>query len=1202
MTLWEIFRFELSYQSRRVSTWLYFVVLLALTFLSAGEPAQEYARMDGSFSNGPFMIAVVTLFGSTLGLLIVTAVAGDAAARDVQARIDPLIYTTPVGKTTYLAGRFLAAFGLYAGLLSAVPLGLLLIASVTNPELHVTGPFRPAAYLGAFLFLLLPNAFVATAIMFSLAALSRRAVMSYAGGLLLLGACAVSWSVVARASGEWALAKLLDPLGATVLDELSMLWTPVERSTRLIALQGAFLWNRVLWIGIALGILTLTHVRFRLAHPTTGGERRPGVQWSDRETPVHAGDPIDVPRIQRIFGFATRAHQVLAIARESSHAIVRGWGGLVLAATAAFLVYSGIPVAHMGVPLVPTTERMIAFLAAPLTRLEEINSVIVPLLIVYYAGELIWRERDGRLSEIADAAPVPDWVLLLGKFAGLSLVLVALQTLMMGAGMLLQVRSGHDDLQIELYVRTLLGLQLADCLLFALLALVVHTLVNHKFVGHVAGVLAYLFIVCAPALGLQHNLLIYGSDPGWMYSDMRGFDPFIGPWLWFKLYWTAWAAVLAAVGTLFLVRGKQAHLGARLSLARRRLTPRAAGIMSATLALMLMLGGFVFYNTNVLNAYTRASDGVARRADYERRYGQYRGTPQPRVTGLELKVELYPRRRAAEMRGTFYLLNTTAAAIETIHVASKPAVNTAAIRFDRPAGAVRVDDDLGHRIYALETPLGPGETVRLDFEVHVEPRGFTNRGTDASIAANGTFLRNDAWLPAIGYQPDRELRSAFDRQVQGLAARPEMPLLGDEAARHDAGKATRIMLDAVVSTDEGQVAIAPGRLHRTWAENGRRYFHYTTDAPIRNDFAFFSAAYAVRAGQWNGVSIQIVHHPDHAWNADRMVRSVQASLDYYTRHFGPYPHGQIRLVERPGGSVLLHASPINIDYEEAFSLLNPEGDIRNIDLPFAVVAHEVAHQWWGNTLIPAETEGAAVLTETLAWYSAMGVVEQAFGREHLQRLLRMMREVYVTPRTLANVPLLRANDQFLAYRKGPFAMYALREYVGIDRVNAALRRLLETHGSGDLPLPTSLDLYRELQAVTPDELRSLLADLFERNTFWDLAARRVTAERVDTGAWQLTLDLHARKLAVDTAGVETEVPMDDLVEVGVFATATNDGFEAPLYLRMHRIRSGEQRITVTVPRRPARAGIDPRKLLIDVQSDDNVAEVTRSESQSPRRR
>jgi hypothetical protein len=49
----------------------------------------------------------------------------------------------------------------------------------------------------------------------------------------------------------------------------------------------------------------------------------------------------------------------------------------------------------------------------------------------------------------------------------------------------------------------------------------------------------------------------------------------------------------------------------------------------------------------------------------------------------------------------------------------------------------------------------------------------------------------------------------------------------------------------------------------------------------------------------------------------------------------------------------------------------------------------------------------------------------------------------------------------------------------------------------------------------------------------------------------------------------------------------------PLYLQMHRIRSGEQSITVIVPKVPTRAGIDPRNLLIDVKPDDNLKEINR---------
>jgi hypothetical protein len=64
--------------------------------------------------------------------------------------------------------------------------------------------------------------------------------------------------------------------------------------------------------------------------------------------------------------------------------------------------------------------------------------------------------------------------------------------------------------------------------------------------------------------------------------------------------------------------------------------------------------------------------------------------------------------------------------------------------------------------------------------------------------------------------------------------------------------------------------------------------------------------------------------------------------------------------------------------------------------------------------------------------------------------------------------------------------------------------------------------------------------------------------------------------------------MDDLVEIGVFAPGEGGGLGEPLYLKRHRIRSGEQTIRITVPREPARAGIDPYRKLFDRQRDDNV--------------
>ena len=134
-----------------------------------------------------------------------------------------------------------------------------------------------------------------------------------------------------------------------------------------------------------------------------------------------------------------------------------------------------------------------------------------------------------------------------------------------------------------------------------------------------------------------------------------------------------------------------------------------------------------------------------------------------------------------------------------------------------------------------------------------------------------------------------------------------------------------------------------------------------------------------------------------------MLRSAQATLEHLTREYGPYPYRQIRLVEHPGHGPDLHAYPIDISYREGFSIMNPDKDPRQIDFPFAVVAHEVSHQWWGNQVEPAFVQGGALISESLAWYSALAVVEETYGPEHLQRLLAMMREEYLAPRARAAV-------------------------------------------------------------------------------------------------------------------------------------------------------------------------------------------------------
>ena len=1194
MKLLGIFRFELAYQVRRPWPWLMFAVLLVVCFLMTRDAAVADALYDEFFINAPFPIALTTVVGGLLWLVVAPVVAGEAAARDVATGMYPLTYTAPLSKAEYLGGRFLAALVLNALMLLAVQAGILLAVYSPGVNAELIAPFRPAAHLTAYAYIALPNALVATAIQFWMATRSGRPMASYLGSLSLVF---MGFFVASMLFFKRGLGTLLDPIGIRfIVEDIAHLWTSVEKNQRLLALEGIVLANRLVWLGVALGILAVTFLRFRFAHRVEGGWWKRWTRRRDAHSPTPAGTAggealKSASVVPRTFGFALHARQALAIAGDSLRTIARSRAGLAMLAFVPLLTVLVVldQMYATGVPLVPTTGQVLKELTGPLSS-ELSRWVIVPLLSVFLAGELVWREREAGLSEIGDAAPVPEWVPFAGKLLGLGLVLAAFMACLMVAGMLAQVIRGHRDFEIGRYLVILFGLQLPEYLLFAVLALVVHVLVDQKYVGHLVAIVVYVVILLAPMFGIEHDMLLYGAGPWWTYTEMRGLGPYVAPWLWFKLYWAAWALLLAVGARLLWVRGREGGFGARLRLARRRLTRATVATAAAATGLVLTLGGFVFYNTNVRHEYVSASEVVKRRAEYERRYARYGRIPQPLLTRAGLHVEIHPGQREVQIRGSYRLVNRSAVAIDSIHVATSRAVETRALAFDRPAARELLDERLGHSIYALEQPLEPGDSLRLDFQVHVARRGFSESGADVSVVANGTYFTH-GWLPAIGYQHGRELMTPSDRREQGLAERPVIPSLYDAEARKGRFGGGGVVLETVVGTDADQIAVAPGALRRTWTEGGggRRYFEYATDGPIGGEWSFASARYAVREARWNDVAIRILHHPGHTEHLDRWVRSIKASLDYYAAQYGPYRYRHLTVLEIPGDGVGAHADASMITHGEGITLLRPRDDARSLDLPFAVIAHEMAHQW----VVPiAFVEGAPVVAESVAWYQAMLVVEHAKGEAQLRRVLSWMRQPYPHAPIRRGEPLLRGLDPYMSYRRGPFALYALNQYVGADRVNGALRRLVETHRQAGAPPATTLDLYRELVAVTPDSMRYLLHDLFEVNTYWVLATETVRADSTAAGAWRVTLDVRARKMVYDSAGVETEVPMDEWVPIGVFGPAERGTGElsAPLYVQKHRIRSGAQTITVTVPGRPVLAGIDPYHVLDweEKEDDDNI--------------
>ncbi len=1201
MTLGEVYRFEVWYRFHQRSTWVYALVLIGMPFLLMHAINGSSLRLNAPVS----VMNIATVMGA-IAMLVTAGIFGDAAARDVQTRMHSLFHTSPIKEPQYLAGRFLGSLTVNAVLLLGVPLGLLLASVMPYMPAGKFGAVQLMAYAQAYVLLLLPNLVIIGACMFAAAALTRHPLATYLGGVVLYIIGTVAGDLTDGFS-NLTLSALVDPFGGRAIAFVTQLWTPAESNERLIGWPSVLLMNRAIWLTMSLGVIAALIGRFRFAHDG-GGERR---RWWKRRVVVDTAPekltPLTAvrPSLRRdaevgTFSLGVRFKQVLEIAARMWREIAATRVSLlILVGALVFVIVFGWDV---GAEVYGTSTWPVTHLIAG-TVLSTALGPVMALLIAISAGELVWRERDVGIGDIVAVTPVPNAVSLLGRFLALVAMLATLQLVLMLAGIALQTIRGWHQYELSVYFKLLFGLKLVDYVLLAALAMAVHVIVNHKYVGHLLVVLYFASTVASGIIGINHRMLVYASDPGWVWSDFNGLEPFLQGIVWFKAYWAAWALLFGVLANLFWVRGRERGAGARLALARQRL--RGPGLRAGVLAvsLIVLLGGFVFYNTNVLNTYRTPKEEALLRVEYEKKYKRYQGAPEPSLVKVRTRVEFFPSERAAEVTGDLTFVNRTADAIDTLHVLPSAEVETHKLEFNRPTQLVLSDSALNYRMYSLGSPLAPGDSVVMHFEVARRPRGFRNNGEPTDITPNGAHIEQN-WLPSLGYSAAREVGDETFRREHGLPPRTLPPSAGDVDTRSGANDVVLVDAEMVIGTDTSQVAISPGTLVREWKENGRRYFHYKTDEPLRYSAVVHSGKYAVKETTWHGMPLRVFYHPTHDVNVDRMLKSMQASLAYYSAQFGPYQFKELRVVEFPRYQSFARAHPFTIAFSEGGAFLT-RVDSGEIERTFFVVAHETAHQWWGGQVIPAQAAGAALVSETLAQYSSMMVLEKTFGARMAKKFFDYHMAEYFRGRTVytnRETPLIdMVGAPYLHYFKGGLAMYTLRDRLGENTVNGALRTFREKYAGANAPPATSRALYTELQAVTPDSLKPLLSDLFEHITLWNLRADSARAKRVDGGSWRVTLYVDAHKARADSIGRETPIEMDDLVEIGVFgAPAEGKSDSEPLYLRQHRVRSGKQTIEITVPKLPTSAGIDPNAKFIQRERDDNIVEIPAASAKAKR--
>ena len=1190
----EIFRFELRHQLRQPLFWLGGLIFFLLAFGAVTTDAVTIGGAIGNVNrNASFVIIQLLLVFSILGVFVTTAFVAGPILRDFENRTDGLFFSTPMTKRDYLLGRFLGA--LVASIVIFLSVALAIMAGAAMPWLEPerVGPFMIGPYVFAMLVFVIPNVFLMGAFSFAMSTLTRSMMGTYGAIIGFFVAYGTAGTLLGDMENE-AFASLLDPFGGAAFGLATRYWTTVERNTAILPLEGPLLQNRLLWIGVAVLILILTYYRFSF---TAAAAKRHKKRKQEDVAEVTTARPTRVA-IQPVFTLGSAFTQLLHQTRFEVLTVVKGAAFPIILVFGAFnLIGNSLVIDQIfGTPVYPVTLLMIQLIAGSFL-------LFAIIILTFYSGEIVWRDRGLMMADVHDAVPAPNWVYWGAKLIALFVVIVSVLAVSVVTAIGVQLARGYTNFEPGLYFKGIMLGAGVPFLLLAVLALFLQVMSNNKYLGFLLMVLYFISLPVLGALDFNHNLYLYGGAPGAPYSDMNGFGHFVRPQVWFYTYWAFGAAILVVLSHLFWVRGQSTGFRARLSLAQQRLSIPVFAALATALIGFVGTGSYVYYNTNVINEYVPGDLFQERQVRFEKDYKRFEGIPQPRITGVYTEVDIYPEERAIDIRGTYSIRNKTDVPIDSLHIILNTQVGLESIEV--PGGTLEHEDaELGYRIYRLAEPMQPGAEMDLDFTLAVRNRGFRNNGSNTQVVGNGTFINSALYFPHIGYTRQFELGDPVERRKQDLPPIQRMAPIDDESARMNnyiSSEADWLDFETVVSTSADQIALAPGYLLDEREENGRRYFHYEMDAPILGFWAYLSARWEVRRDRWNDVDIAVYYHPGHEYNIDRMIYAVKRSLDYFTEEFGPYQHRQVRILEFPRYARFAQSFPNTIPFSESFGFITKFDDEDEIDYVFYVTAHEVAHQWWAHQVIGGSMQGATVMSETMSQYSALMVMEREYGPEKMRRFLKYELDSYLRGRggeLIEELPLILVENQpYIHYRKGSLATYALKDYVGEHALNEAFARYVEAVKFQEPPYTTSLEYLDFVREVVPEDRAYIIEDLFETITLYDYEATDATYEPMEDGRYRVRLTVEAKKLRADGEGVETEIPINDWVDVAVFGERGDD--DPPegkvLFMEKRHVTAAESVFEVIVDEEPAKAGIDPFHKLVDRNPDNNITNVSEAD-------
>ncbi|MBQ4801631.1 hypothetical protein J8L88_02120 [Aquimarina sp. MMG015] len=1189
-----------------------YIFLVIFTIISAAGTINLDITFGGAtgnvFKNAPYVVSMYTANLCIIALLIATAYFNNAALKDYQNNFAGILFSTSIHKASYYFGRFfgglvlatLPLLGVFLGFSIVTEIGL--EAGIENAK--TISALQPKTFINNFLLFVLPNMFVSGAIIFAIATKWKSTIISFIATIIIIVFYLLSGTFINDISTE-GLAAITDMIGLRAYTIDTKYFTPIEKNTQVVSFSGWLLINRLLWVSIGIATLMVSYSSFSFV------QKQQKIKKSKKHVIRNTSTQIlYLPKINSSFNFHTSWLQFVSFLKSNLYTILKS-------STFKILLFFGVLILinklingfeYYGLQSYHVTSKMLAFN-------RPISMIMGMILLVFFSGELVWRERKNSISEVIDSTPHISLTILLAKISSLITISLLFDILLIIISIVYQLFNGYTNPEITVYLQDFLYAGLPTYVIWSCILISLQIFINNKYLTYFVSILLIFLIefLVIDILGIKSYMVNLGFSPTYTYSDMNGFSRVLTAKNWFNAYWILFGILSVTIASLFWNRGVIKGTKNRLKSAKKHVTKNYVLTLFICTFLFGITASFVYYNTQILNTYHTTNEIKKMQESYERKYKKYEHLVQPKNVAIQYNIDIYPNERNVISKSIITIENKSDSPIDALHYSLYYFLGEGNENVDLQKSnwikkltipnskLVLNDEELGYQIFKLKTPLAPNARMDIIVDTEYISHGFENNISNIRVVENGTFFDSTHILPSTGYEPYNELMNENDRKQAGLKPRKSTTTLEEKDAENlQENYITRkasdwVDIETIISTTADQTAISPGSLIKQWTADGRVYYHYKNDHQSINFTNFMSARYEVAKKKWNDIDVEVYYHKSHAYNISIMQDAVEKSLKYYTKNFGPYFHKQARIVEIPKYYNFAQAFPGTMPYTEGGGFITNLTNKNDNNVIYSIIAHEMAHQYWAHQVIGANIEGATMLSESFAEYSALMVMKNELKDDlKMKKLLAYDFERYLTGRsneTQKEVPLIKVKDQgYIHYGKGSLVLYALQDYIGEEKVNEALKEFLNAYKYKGAPYPTTLDFITYLQPKIPNDLQFLLTDWFKEITLYDYSIKKATYKTLHNGNYEVTLTINASKIKVDSLGKKYKVNPHNWVNIGLFSEDKNEFLISKRVL----IDTEEKSLTLEVDQLPLEAVIDPKRLLIELNIDDNTYQIEES--------